>query len=173
MIKCFIISLSSTLKYVFSIIPRVVKQHVSFDNKGYFVSAYLRYKKVFLDENPKTSFSDMKKKIYIYINVLHKSCPEWFSINYWSYLFHEDVVIHQRTLMFSTNYLVRTGFVVSDTPQSTGRKFRKQNMFTGDRWQMTGDRWHMKCHIWHVTHELWHVKHDTWHMKHGHVFIIS
>ena len=39
--------------------------------------------------------------------------PEFFSIkNYWSYLFHEDVVTHQRKLMFSKNYWLRTGFVV-------------------------------------------------------------
>ena len=42
----------------------------------------MRYKKVFLDENSKTRFSDMKKpkKPPIYKNVLQKKIPEWFSI---------------------------------------------------------------------------------------------
>ena len=75
---------------------------------------YLRYKKVFLDENPKTRFSEKKysNKQQKYKNILKKiSWVIWYK-NYWSYLFYEDVVIYQRTLMFKKNYWVRTGFVV-------------------------------------------------------------
>ena len=52
------------MKNVFSIISRFVQQHfVGFVNKGNCIQwafQYLRYKKVFLDENPKTRFFDMK-----------------------------------------------------------------------------------------------------------------
>ena len=62
---------------------------------------YLHYKNVFLDENTKLRFLDLEK--------LKKAtqickCPKKNS-----YLFHEDVLINQRTLMFSKNYWFRTG----------------------------------------------------------------
>ena len=60
---------------------------------------YLRDRKVVLDKNPKTPKSHRNKKK----KNPPKKLPEWFSITtivkYWSYSFHEDVVINQQTLI--------------------------------------------------------------------------
>ena len=59
---------------------RFVKQHfVSFVSKCYFVQKpfkYLRYKKVFFDENPKTRFSDMQKKTQKNHKYIKKGPPQ-------------------------------------------------------------------------------------------------
>ena len=58
-------------------------------------------------------FSDMKKtpkSHKIKKKKYSKKIPQWFSIQ--NYLFYEIVMIHLRTLMFSKNHWVRTGFVV-------------------------------------------------------------
>ena len=60
-------------------------------------------------------FSDMKKlwKATKYKNVL-KTIPQWFYIKkkLLTLLFHEDIVINQRTLMFSKTYWFWNGFKV-------------------------------------------------------------
>ena len=99
---------------------RFVKQHfVSFVSKCYFVQKafkYLRYKKVFLMKIPKQGFQAYKKNSKK--PQIHKKGPprknSWMILykNCWSYSFHEDVVIHQRTSMFSKVYWVWNGFVV-------------------------------------------------------------
>ena len=63
------------------------------------------YKTFFGDEIQKRGFQTWKnsKMPHKYKNVLQNNFPEIKYNNYWSYSFHEDVLIYQRKLMFKKN----------------------------------------------------------------------
>ena len=56
----------SIISIFLNIIMFVFSEKVLVHNKAI---KNMRYKKVLIDENPKTEFSDMKKKKYIYIKI--------------------------------------------------------------------------------------------------------
>ena len=85
------------------------------------VFQYLRYKKVFLDENQKQGFQTWKKTLKSHKNKIKNPSKKMSWVieynNYVSYLFHENVVIHQCKLMFLK--IIGSGLTLwwSDTPQ--------------------------------------------------------
>ena len=113
--KCFIIFLSVFVKNIYFLqkIVLVVSKKVTLYTKTF---KYLRYKQVFLDENPKTRGSYMQKlqnatrKLKMVSE--KKFSSDYIYKNHWSNLVYEDVVINQRTLMFSNIYWFRNGFKV-------------------------------------------------------------